>query len=163
MLQTVFGYHFKQHFWPTNKDSARKEKKNANQSRTIKVLFFTIFAPAQCWGKDYMEILQFIQTHWLDWLFAIVTTLLGIGYKNISARLKAEQKKNDAIAVGVQSLLRESIVSNYNKYTDKKYCPIYAKESIKKVYSAYHNLDGNDVATELYHKILAMPEERKEE
>ena len=109
-----------------------------------------------------MEIWQFIQSHWLEWLFAIITALLGAGYKNISTRLKAEQKKNNAIAEGVQSLLRESIVNNYNKYTDKEYCPIYAKESIKKVYSAYHNLGGNDVATELYNKILAMPEEKKE-
>lgn len=109
-----------------------------------------------------MEILQFMQTHWTEWLFAIITALLGAGYKNISAKLKAEQKKNNAIAEGVQSLLRESIVSNYNKYTDREYCPIYAKESIKKVYRAYHNLGGNDVATELYNKILVMPEEKKE-
>ncbi|MDB2176280.1 hypothetical protein [Blautia wexlerae] len=31
------------------------------------------------------------------------------------------------------------------------------------VYSAYHNLGGNDVATELYHKLLAMPEEQESE
>ena len=99
-----------------------------------------------------MEVLQFIQTHWIEWLFAIITALLGAGYKNISTRLRAEQKKNNAIAEGVQSLLRESIVNNYNKYTDREYCPIYAK----------HNLGGNDVATELYNKILAMPEEKKE-
>lgn len=109
-----------------------------------------------------MEVLQFIQAHWIEWLFAIIIALLGAGYKNISTRLKAEQKKNNAIADGVQSLLRESIVNNYNKYTDREYCPIYAKESIKKAYGAYHNLDGNDVATELYNKILVMPEEKKE-
>lgn len=27
----------------------------------------------------------------------------------------------------------------------------------------YHNLGGNDVATELYHKLLAMPEEQESE
>ena len=109
-----------------------------------------------------MEIINYIQSHWVEWLFAIIIALLTAGYKNVSGRLKEEQKKNNAIAEGVQSLLRESIVDNYNKYTDKKFYPIYAKESIKKVYSAYHNLGGNDVATELYHKILEMPEERKE-
>ena len=109
-----------------------------------------------------MELLNYIQGHWIEWLFAFITALIGMGYRSISKRLKEEQKKNAAIADGVQSLLRESIVDNYNKYTDRQFCPIYAKESIKKVYSAYHNLGGNDVATELYHKILAMPEERKE-
>lgn len=109
-----------------------------------------------------MEILSYIQSHWMEWLFGALTALLGLGYKSLSSRLKAEQKKNAAIAEGVQSLLRESIVSNYNKYTDRGYCPIYAKESIKHVYEAYHNLGGNDVATKLYNTLLAMPEEPKE-
>lgn len=109
-----------------------------------------------------MEILGYMQAHWVEWLFTILTGLVGLGYKNLSARLKAEQKKNAAIAEGVQCLLREGIVSNYNKYTERGYCPIYAKESIKKAYNSYHELEGNDVATELYHKILAMPEEREE-
>lgn len=109
-----------------------------------------------------MEIWEYIMAHRVEWLFAIITALAGLGYKNVSAKLKAEHKKNEAIAAGMQSLLRESIVDNYNKYTDRGYCPIYAKESIKRAYAAYHELDGNDVATELYHKLLAMPEEPKE-
>ena len=109
-----------------------------------------------------MEILEYIQSHWVEWLFAVITGLAGLGYRNVSAKLKVEHIRNEAIADGMQSLLRESIVDNYNKYSDRGYCPIYAKESIKKVYTAYHNLGGNDVATELYHKLLAMPEEPKE-
>lgn len=57
--------------------------------------------------------------------------IISLGHRNISRRLKAEQKKNAAIAEGVQSLLRESIVRNYNKYTEREYCPIYAKETIR--------------------------------
>ena len=45
---------------------------------------------------------------------------------------------------------------------DRGYCPIYAKETLKHVYEAYHNLGGNDVATKLYHTLLEMPEELKE-
>ena len=107
------------------------------------------------------EVVSFIQSNWLEWLFAALMAALAWGYKNISHRLKAEQEKNEAIAEGVQSLLRESIVGNYNKYSEKGFCPIYAKESIKKVYHAYHDLDGNDVATELYNKILKLPEEQE--
>ena len=109
-----------------------------------------------------MEVLAYIQTHWVTWLFAGITTALAWGYHMISDRLKEEQKKNEAIAEGVQSLLRESIVDNYNRYSDKGFCPIYAKESIKRVYTAYEKLGGNDVAHELYQKILRMPEERTE-
>lgn len=104
------------------------------------------------------ELIVFIQHNWVQWLFCGATAVLAWCYRNISERLRIEQAKNEAIATGVQALLRESIVSNYNHYSNKGYCPIYAKESLKKVYSAYHNLGGNDVATELYNKTLRMPE-----
>jgi hypothetical protein len=110
-----------------------------------------------------MEIIEFVQAKWVEWLFAILIALLGVAYRSLIKKLKQQQNRNDAIADGVQSLLRDSIVNNYNKYEDRGFCPIYAKESIKKIYSAYHNLGGNDVATTLYHKTLAMPEERREE
>lgn len=106
-----------------------------------------------------MYILQFIQQNWLEWLFATVTFILGCLYRDVKKRLQDEQLKSSAIAEGVQSLLRESIVQNYNKYQDRGYCPIYAKESVKKAYKSYHNLGGNDVATKLYNTLLAMPEE----
>lgn len=108
-----------------------------------------------------MEILAFIGAHWLEWLFTAVLAVLSWLFKLMRDQLKQEQTKNEAIAEGVQSLLRESIVSNYNRYSDRGFCPIYAKESIKKVYKAYHNLGGNDVATSLYKKVLEMPEESK--
>ena len=102
----------------------------------------------------------FIQNNWLEWLFSVVTLIHGCLYRDVRKRLEEEKTKSDAIAEGVQSLLRESIVANFNKYhQDRKHCPIYAKESLKRVYSAYHNLGGNDVATALYEKILEMPEE----
>ena len=110
-----------------------------------------------------MEILAFIGTHWLEWLFTGILAILSWLVKLLRDQIRTEQAKNEAIAEGVQSLLRESIVSNYNRYSDRGYCPIYAKESMKKVYKAYHNLGGNDVATELYRKVLQMPEEKREE
>ena len=105
-----------------------------------------------------MEILAFIGAHWLEWLFTAVLAILSWLFKLMRDQLMEEKVKNAAIAEGVQSLLRESIVTNYNRYSERGYCPIYAKESLKKVYSAYHNLGGNDVATELYNKVLKMPE-----
>ena len=108
-----------------------------------------------------MSILTFITAHWLEWLFTAVLASLSWLFKLMRDQLKQEQAKNEAIAEGVQALLRESIVTSYNKHLDRGFCPIYAKESIKKVYKAYHNLGGNDVATSLYKKILEMPEESK--
>lgn len=107
-------------------------------------------------------IYQYIQSHWVEWFFAAAIAFLGFLYSYVLKQLKEEKRKNDALMLGVQSLLRESIVTNYNKYQDKDFCPIYAKESIKRAYEAYHNLGGNDVATKLYNTLLAMPEEPRE-
>ena len=71
-------------------------------------------------------------------------------------RQKAEIQKNNALCEGVQALLRNEIIATYNHYNDKGYCPIYAKESVRRLYSAYHALGGNDVATELKDKLLEM-------
>lgn len=108
-------------------------------------------------------ILSYIAAHWLEWVFAICLAALTAAWRAVSAKLEIEHKKNEAIAEGVQSLLLESIVNNYNRYLDKGFCPIYAKESLKKVYGAYHDLGGNDVATSLYKKVLDMPEEPTKE
>ena len=107
------------------------------------------------------EILAYIGANWVEWLFTICLAGLTLAWRKVAKRLEKEQKKNDAIAEGVQSLLRESIVTNYNRYHDKGYCPIYAKESVKKVYKAYHDLGGNDVASGLYKELLEMPTEPK--
>ena len=103
---------------------------------------------------------SFITAHWLEWLFTAAMAILSWLFKTLRDQLAEEREKNAAIAEGVQALLRESIVTSYNKHQDKGFCPIYAKESMKKVYSAYHNLGGTDVATELYNKLLKMPEEK---
>ena len=108
-------------------------------------------------------MIGYILAHWIEWVFAAIAALASVGYHRVAKRLKEEHDKSEAVAAGVQSLLRESIVSNYNKYQDKGYCPIYAKQAMKTVYEAYHNLGGNDVATSLYHKLLDMPEEPDDE
>ena len=109
-----------------------------------------------------MTIIDFISAHWIEWLFTLVLGVLSWLFKGLRDQLAEERAKNEAIAEGVQSLLRESIVSNYNHYLDKGYCPIYAKQSAERCYIAYHRLGGNDVATELYNKLLRMPEELKD-
>ena len=75
---------------------------------------------------------------------------------------RMQKKKNSALEEGVQCLLRAEIIRNHDKYMDKGFCPIYAKEALKRAYHAYHELHGNDDATGLYNEVMALPtEERK--
>ena len=75
------------------------------------------------------------------------------------AYIKAMRRKTSAIEEGVQCLLRLELVRSHEKYTKRGYCPIYAKESLKRAYNSYHTLDGNDVATDLYEETKALPTE----
>lgn len=58
---------------------------------------------------------------------------------------------------GVQCLLRVEIIRCHEKYEDRHYCPVHIQESLKRMYKAYHALGGNDVATNLYEQVLALP------
>ena len=50
--------------------------------------------------------------------------------KSDLSTIKDYQQENEAIKLGIQAILRDSIVSNYNKYNDRGYIPIYARESV---------------------------------
>lgn len=67
--------------------------------------------------------------------------------------------KQRAIRNGLQCLLRAEIIRSYDKYSERKYCPLYAKEALTKAYKAYHALGGNDVATALYGDTMELPTE----
>ena len=79
------------------------------------------------------------------------------------AYIKTLRRRNDAMMEGVQCLLRAEVIRNHDKYVlDKNYCPIYAKEALKRAYHAYHELHGNDVATGLYNEVMALPTEARD-
>lgn len=87
----------------------------------------------------------------------------GFGSINLAGTLialwKKEHKREKAVENGVQCLLRAEIIRQYEKWIDRRYCPLYAKEALRREYAAYHALHGNDVATGLYNEVMALPTE----
>ena len=57
------------------------------------------------------------------------------------------------------SLLRTEIIRQNDKYSDRGYCPIYAKDALQKEYDAYHQLGGNGTITKIFNNTMALPEE----
>ncbi len=84
-------------------------------------------------------------------------------YTAITAVVSGKKKESEAMVEGLKSLLRAEIVRNYEKYKDKGYCPIYARDPLTKAYNAYHALGGNSTATALCQKTLDLPTEPTEE
>lgn len=99
------------------------------------------------------EVLKYIEAHWVEWMFGGALAVFGVVQRSIIKKLQVQRREHDAVKMGVQAILREMIVSNYNKYQDKGYMPIYARESVKKIFEAYTDLGGNDVAHDLYEKM----------
>ncbi len=92
-------------------------------------------------------------------LTAFVSAAVGSLFSALAALVTAGKrmaKRQKATEDGLQCLLRAEIIRTYEKSRERGYAPLYAKEAAKRAYASYHMLGGNDVATELYHKILEM-------
>lgn len=103
--------------------------------------------------------MDWILQYWLEALFSVVITTLTVICKKLFSRVK----KQDAIGLGVQALLRDRIIHTYNHYTEKGYCPIYALENIEEMYQQYHALGGNGTITELCSRLKELPSEPSKE
>jgi len=73
------------------------------------------------------------------------------------AGLIALYKREKALKMGLQALLRDRIYTAYEKYACAGYCPLPAREVIEELYNQYHALGGNGTMTELVKKIHALP------
>ena len=92
----------------------------------------------------------------LSWLIPFIC---GGVVSGCIAYIKTLKKRNSALEDGVQCLLRAEIIRNHDKYMERGNCPIYAKEALRRGYTAYHAPSGNDVATRLYDEVMGLPTE----
>lgn len=93
----------------------------------------------------------------------IITGVLGVIGGFLLAKYKKVKRELFAMKDGVVGLLRTMIIQQHDKYTERGYAPIYAKEALTKGYIAYRDLGGNDVGTKLYKDVMALPEEKPDE
>ena len=73
-----------------------------------------------------------------------------------TAKIKS-QDKTDALALGVQALLRAQMIADYNHYTEKGWAPIYARENFENVWRQYEALGANGVMDDIHNKFKALP------
>lgn len=86
-------------------------------------------------------------------------TIIEIFFKKI----KNNEKRTEALKLGVQALLRDRLYAYYNKYSEYKYAPIYAKENFENIYKQYHRLGNNGVMDDIYRKFMELPTEDESE
>lgn len=91
-----------------------------------------------------------------------VPFILGAAVSGAATYIRMRKQHDKAISTGVQCLLRAQIIAYHERYVSEGSCPVYAKESLRRMYGAYHALGGNDVATALYEATLELPTHEQE-
>ena len=91
---------------------------------------------------------------------SVITALLNHferkAIRKENAKIKA-QDKTDALALGVQALLRAQMIADYNHYSEKGWAPIYARENFENVWRQYEALGANGVMDDIHNKFKALP------
>lgn len=88
-----------------------------------------------------------------QWLCLLgVPAILAAFVKYIMSQIKG-------IKLGVQALLRAQMIADYNKWEDRGYAPIYARQNFENCWQQYHNLGVNGVMDDLHKKFLELPTE----
>ena len=89
-------------------------------------------------------------------LLGVPAVIAGI-FKYLHTLIKHNSEDSKALKAGVQALLRSQMISDFNKYSEKGYAPIYARESFENCWKQYHSLGVNGVMDDLHEKFLELP------
>ena len=95
------------------------------------------------------DMIAFIMRYWIEALFGLILSCVGISVKMMFRQFQA-------LKMGMQAILRDRIIEQYNKWTEKGYIPIYALENVDAMYKEYHALGGNGTITQLHEELLEL-------
>lgn len=91
---------------------------------------------------------------------SVITAFLNWLERRAVRKEKAKERatdKSDALALGVQALLRAQMIADYNNYSEKGYAPIYARDNFENCWTQYENLGANGVMEGIHKKFMALP------
>lgn len=89
-------------------------------------------------------------------LIGVPAIILGI-YRSFAKKMKEIKADNVALRLGVQALLRSQMISDYNKYMEQGYAPIYARENFENCWKQYHAMGKNGVMDNLHTTFMELP------
>lgn len=86
---------------------------------------------------------------------AIVAAIIGW----VLAAIKKDRADRIAMKAGLQALLRAQMISEYNKWEERGFAPIYARQNFENCWEQYHALGANGVMDDIHEKFLQLPTE----
>ena len=98
--------------------------------------------------------------NWISLLFG--SGILIEVFRRLFKKISDNEGKTKAIQAGVQALLRDRLIAEYNAALRKGYSHIYDKENFENMWQQYHNLGANGVMDEIRDKYQELPTEPEE-
>ena len=102
-----------------------------------------------------MLVLEFLRQNW-GWMLSFGTFIFG-GFGYLFGQLRALKR-------GVQAMLRAQMIAEFNRWSEKGWAPLYARENFDNLWVQYEKLGKNGVMQDIRGKFLALParEQRRE-
>lgn len=104
-----------------------------------------------------LEIINHIQTNWVEWLFTVLLAIAGAGFKIISGKLKIYKKEQEALKEGVLALLHDRLYQGCKYHIRQEEISDEEMKNMEYLYKGYHALGGNGTGTELYERVKKLP------
>ena len=104
--------------------------------------------------------MDWITQYWVEWGFGLLIALLGILWTHLTRKLKQAKQEQDAIKAGLQALLRAQMVTDFNRYSEKGFAPIYARDNFENCWLQYERLGENGVMRDIHDRFMRLPTER---
>lgn len=86
----------------------------------------------------------------------LIPTLLGGVLGFIATKLKKNKKKDLAIELGVQALLRNEIIRRYREFETKGEISILDQENLDEMFEQYKNLGGNGTVKKMMNDLYEL-------
>lgn len=92
-----------------------------------------------------------------QWLCLFGIPVIVGGFMAFAVKWILNQVKG--IKLGVQALLRAQMIADYNKWSDRGYAPIYARQNFENCWQQYHSLGANGVMDNIHELFFQLPTE----
>jgi len=83
----------------------------------------------------------------------LLPTITGMLWRYIAKN----KKETQLVKAGQQAMLRSQMINDYNKWSERGYAPIYAKETFENCYQIYHLLGANGVMDDIHDRFMNLP------
>lgn len=89
--------------------------------------------------------------------FGIPSAIFSALVAYVKKSNKERKTEADALKAGIQALLRAELIKSWEKWSERGYAPIYARENFENCWVQYHALGANGVMDNIHDKFLLLP------